>query len=91
MSVAIMTDHPLKRWRHREGITQAELARRCGVRINTVARWERGEQVPRGALLVKLLDATGLPADAIVTPERFLEQHPDFPGAPQPRPDEGDA
>lgn len=78
MVVAIMTDHPVKRWRRKYHLTQAQLAERCGVRVNTVARWERGEQIPRGAYLDRLLDLTGLPTDAVVRPARFLDEHPTF-------------
>jgi transcriptional regulator with XRE-family HTH domain len=78
MVVAIMTDHPLKRWRRKHNLTQAQVAERCDVRANTVARWERGEQIPRGEYLDRLLDLTGLPTDAVIRPERFLAEHPDF-------------
>jgi transcriptional regulator with XRE-family HTH domain len=74
----IMPDTPLKRWRRQQDWTKAELARRIAVRVNTIARWERAEQCPRGEYLEKLLDLTGLPTDALVRPLRFLEAHPEF-------------
>jgi transcriptional regulator with XRE-family HTH domain len=73
-----MPDTPLKRWRRQAGLTQAALAARCGVRVNTIARWERGEHVPWGNYLETLLHLTGLPTDALVRPTRFLAVHPDF-------------
>jgi transcriptional regulator with XRE-family HTH domain len=73
-----MPDTPLKRWRRQAGLTQAALAAQCGVRVNTIARWERGEQLPRGDYLETLLRVTGLPTDAVVRPTRFLVAHADF-------------
>jgi transcriptional regulator with XRE-family HTH domain len=73
-----MPDTPLKRWRRQADLTQAALAARCGVRVNTIARWERGEQGPRGDYLETLLQVTSLPTDALVRPTRSLAAHPDF-------------
>jgi transcriptional regulator with XRE-family HTH domain len=64
--------------------TGQELAARSGwwlqrlVRLNTFARWECGEHMPRGDYLETLLHLTGLPTDALVRPMRFLAVHPDF-------------
>jgi transcriptional regulator with XRE-family HTH domain len=76
--IAGMTDHPLTRWRQKHHYTQMQLAERCGIRQGTLARYESGTRIPRGAHLVTLLEVTGLPAEALVLPERFLEKHPDF-------------
>jgi transcriptional regulator with XRE-family HTH domain len=76
--LAAMPDTPLKRWRLKRGWTQGDLARRCEVEINTVARWERAERLPRGEQLDKLIDITRLPTDALVRPVRYLQDHPDF-------------
>jgi DNA-binding transcriptional regulator YiaG len=73
-----LVDHPLKRWRQKHRVTQAELARQCGMRQGTLARYEAGSRVPRGAALIRLMEATGLPAEALILPVRFLEQRPDF-------------
>lgn len=46
--------------RKNAGITQSDVAAALGVDRVTVARWERGERTPRGALLrayVKLLES----------------------------------
>ena len=39
-----MTAADLKRERERLGLSQSELARRFGVDVMTVSRWERGER-----------------------------------------------
>jgi hypothetical protein len=39
---------------------------------------ENGLRVPLDDKLEALLDYTGLPAEAFVLPERFLEEHPAF-------------
>ena len=41
------------------GLSQRELARRSGVPQPTIARVERGQQVPRVDTLVRILDACG--------------------------------
>jgi transcriptional regulator with XRE-family HTH domain len=71
-------DTPLRRWRHRRGITQAQLAELCGVTGNTIARYEEGRRIPRGAQLDRLIELTRLPTDALVRPKRYLEEHPNF-------------
>jgi transcriptional regulator with XRE-family HTH domain len=74
----MLTDHPLKRWRQQHQLTQAQLGRQCGMKQNAISRYERGERTPREDELIHLLDATGLPVEALVLPARFLIQHPDF-------------
>jgi ribosome-binding protein aMBF1 (putative translation factor) len=43
-----------------EGLSQKELAQRISRNQTDVARWERGERVPRLDYVVKLADAVGL-------------------------------
>jgi transcriptional regulator with XRE-family HTH domain len=45
---------------------------------NTISRYERGEHIPVREHLERLLAVTGLPTDALVRPERFLAEHPEF-------------
>jgi transcriptional regulator with XRE-family HTH domain len=40
-------DHPIKQFRTREGLSQAQMAQRLGVTKGTVCRWERGQREPR--------------------------------------------
>jgi transcriptional regulator with XRE-family HTH domain len=71
-------DSPLRRWRKSQNVTQAELGRRCGVPESTIAKWEQQFSRPRDKRLAKLAEVTGLSLDAILFPERYLEEHPDF-------------
>jgi transcriptional regulator with XRE-family HTH domain len=61
--------------RGRAGLTQREAAARIGVSANTLARWERGEQTPRGTARERALEVYGL-TEAPVTREamRGLEE-----------------
>jgi ribosome-binding protein aMBF1 (putative translation factor) len=43
-----------------EGLSQMELAQRIERNQADVARWERGERIPRLDYVVKLADAVGL-------------------------------
>jgi transcriptional regulator with XRE-family HTH domain len=58
------------------GLTQAEPADQCGVKRNTISRYERGKQRPERAPLIRLMEITGLSSDALLFPDRYLEQHP---------------
>lgn len=40
-------ESPLKQLRDRLGLTQEQLARRCGIPLRTYVRWETGEATPR--------------------------------------------
>jgi transcriptional regulator with XRE-family HTH domain len=71
-------DSPLRRWRRKHHKTQAEVGQQCGVTKNTVARWEQAFRVPRGAALLRLMEVTGLTAEALMFPERYLQEHPHF-------------
>jgi antitoxin CcdA len=46
-------------WMAKEGVSAAELARRCGVHLGTVSEWKAGTKFPRPALLRLLLAAGG--------------------------------
>jgi transcriptional regulator with XRE-family HTH domain len=71
-------DSPLRRWRKSQNVTQGELARRCGVGLSTIAKWEQQFTAPRGDRLEKLAQVTGLSLEALLFPEHYLEVHPDF-------------
>lgn len=71
-------DTPLRRRRLQMRITQEELGKRCGVTVGTIARFERGERIPRGEMLECLIKHTGLETDALVRPSWYLNHHPAF-------------
>jgi transcriptional regulator with XRE-family HTH domain len=76
-------DSPLRRWRRKHGLTQGELAKRCGVNLQTVARWEKAEQKgagrkPTGEALLCLMRETKIPAEGLLFPERYLREHPSY-------------
>ena len=49
----------LKKYRKREGLTMAEMGRRCGVTHTTISRWESEQRKPDLARLKKIIEATG--------------------------------
>lgn len=50
----------IKKFRENHGMTQKELAERCGVTLRTVQNWEMGKTVPESALrLLQLIDSSG--------------------------------
>jgi hypothetical protein len=77
-------DHPLIRWRLREGLSQMALAFRCEVSLSVISACERYQKVSQGRALATLLEVTGLPPEALTMPGRFLDEHPDFLGGPPP-------
>jgi transcriptional regulator with XRE-family HTH domain len=77
-------DTPLRRWRISKGVTQAELAAQCGIKQNMISRYERDEHIPVRDHLEQLIKVRGLPTDALVRPECFLAEHPDFLTPPSP-------
>ena len=79
----VMTpDSPLRRWRRKRGLTQGQLAKLCGVNLQTVARWEKAEQAggrkPTGEALLCLIRETKIPTEGLLFPERYLREHPGY-------------
>ena len=54
-----------KQCREKLGLTQEEFAKKMGVTINYISTIERGMTFPRCEKLVQLLNALGVPADAV--------------------------
>ena len=71
-------DHPLLRWRSLHHKTQAELADLCQVSQQSIAAYEHGTRSPSRPHLLKLMEVTGLPVEALVLPEQFLYDNPRF-------------
>lgn len=55
----------LRAERHKQGWTQAELARRAGVRERQIIRWENDQHSPRFAAMVALAHALGCDVEAL--------------------------
>jgi transcriptional regulator with XRE-family HTH domain len=70
--------HPLRQWRDLHGLSQDELAERCGVGQGMISHIERYFRIPRKSTIIKLQDYTHLPTEALMFPERFLEQNPNY-------------
>lgn len=58
----------IRELRKKAGLTQASLARELGVKRETVAQWERGENKPRAATLLKLADYFHCTVDSLLRP-----------------------
>jgi transcriptional regulator with XRE-family HTH domain len=95
-------DSPLRRWRRAHHYTQAQFAELVGAKRDAVNRWEQGKRVPHSPMLRRLVAITRIPAEAIIDPERYLRDHPDYLAEwaeqpprrgrrPRPRPEEGRA
>jgi transcriptional regulator with XRE-family HTH domain len=70
--------HPLRQWRERYGVSQDQLASLAGLTQGMISHIERYFRIPLDNALEALLKQTGLPTDAFIRPERFLEEQPDF-------------
>lgn len=56
----------LRKMRERCGITQTELARRLGIRQNTITQWESGRRSPRVSEITRLADAVECTLDELL-------------------------
>ena len=70
--------HPLRQWRDHVGKNQVDVAEACGITQAMVSLIELGLRIPQGEALDRLLAYTGLPTDAFVRTEHFLEEQPDL-------------
>jgi transcriptional regulator with XRE-family HTH domain len=70
--------HPLRQWRDHVGKNQVDVAEACCISQAMVSLIELGLRIPQGEALDRLLAYTGLPTDAFVRTEHFLEEQPDF-------------
>lgn len=72
-NVTVMTDHPIKQYRTRHGMTLRVLASQLGVSEATVSRWETGRRRPSVALMHTVAKVTGVPLDSL-RPDIFTSQ-----------------
>jgi transcriptional regulator with XRE-family HTH domain len=56
--------------RRRAGLSQNELARRCGVPATLISAYENGRRVPGGDALIRLLEGCGGEVEVTTTVER---------------------
>src|SRR5258708_27194474 len=61
----IIPNERLRRARHQQGWTQAELAEKIGTTFETVSRWERGIKAPSAYYRRKLCDVFGKNAEEL--------------------------
>lgn len=62
-------DHPLKVFRKKRDLTQADLATLLGVTKATISRWETGERAPRRSDIWRIASKTGLTPVDLLPPE----------------------
>jgi len=56
----------VRMWRMRRAMTQAQLAEKAGIGINTIVRIERNQTEPRPPTIRKLADALGVDPSELV-------------------------
>lgn len=66
MSLSASVGSVIFAFRRRARLTQTEVARRLGVDVSSVSRWERGEQAPSLAMLENVMVQLGIPPQALV-------------------------
>jgi len=69
MSAVVYIGDNVKRLRTREALTQAQLARRAGIALATLARIERNEVEPHLTNVKKLADAFGVHPSVLIDEE----------------------
>lgn len=73
--------HPLRETREAQGLSQRQLGELAGVSDSTICEIERRQRVPREDTCYRLLQALGLPGDALYSTfgdpwARFEPEHP---------------
>lgn len=58
----------IRKYREQLGITQAELAEKCGVVKSAVCMWESGDRKPDIIMLKKLAEIFNCTADELLSP-----------------------
>lgn len=61
----------LKRLRTQAGMTQEELAQKCGIQKQSISRYEKSEREPNIRTAKKIADALGVPLEALAPTAHF--------------------
>lgn len=56
----------LRRHRSRQGLSQEQLAQRCGIHLSEISRLERTERDPRLSTIVKVARGLGITASELL-------------------------
>ncbi|MBI5748138.1 MAG: helix-turn-helix domain-containing protein [Nitrospinae bacterium] len=56
MYIQMIKREDIKNIREKLGITQEEFARRIGVTVTTVSRWERGDCLPKSRVVIEKIE-----------------------------------
>ncbi|RKQ71546.1 helix-turn-helix protein [Litorimonas taeanensis] len=68
----------IKQNRKRLGLSQSDLAEKCGVSQPTVANWERGGHIPRQEALKRIAENLGVDSVWLISGEMPVNQSPAF-------------
>jgi transcriptional regulator with XRE-family HTH domain len=75
---SVQPSHPLRLWRETKDLSQQEVADACQLTQAMISYIEAGKKTPWGDALERLREYTGLPADAFLRWQRFLQEEPNF-------------
>lgn len=67
----------IKTLRQHQGVSQGELADRCGVNINTVSAWETGKAWPQRGVAERVCEALGVPTSYLMLAAIQIEDVPE--------------
>ena len=67
----------IKSLRQKQGLSQAQLADRCGVNLNTVSTWETGKAWPPKGTAEKICEALGVPTSYLMLASIEIDDIPE--------------
>lgn len=67
----------IKTLRQNQGLSQAQLADRCGVTVNAVSSWETGKAWPPKGTAEKICEALGVPTSYLMLAAIEIEDIPE--------------
>jgi transcriptional regulator with XRE-family HTH domain len=77
----------LQEMREKAGLSQSGLAKKAGLPVRSIQNWEQSHRVPRGAAVLALARALGVPANKmfLAVAEQWLGQAREAEAKPKPR------